>query len=318
MPALPTGMYEINVTSAERSKVCLDRISVFNAWTQLNDLPFLFDYGCVFDFGEDIYIATAGTNSTDRDIYAFDLATKGFSMVGRTYFSSVIVDPLACTLNGKGYVIGRKSSGGVGFELFDPASMTWSRLPDYPGTQDAVPFIFADDSVVYAGGGRYYDYTTGGQYLDVWKYSPVTKYWTKLANLPDDYSFPSNQIYLNGNVLVMTINNLYIYNFSMNSWRYVTVSFVSRPIAGTVSAVLNGKWYVGCGDKNGLHFSPIGNENNAFVIYDPTSKSWTDMKSEILPPRAMPMYFTAGGYLFVGGSQRTHLYDFWMYDPSKE
>jgi hypothetical protein len=317
VPLVPDGSYDITVTSAGRSKVYPEKISVTNSWKRLNDLPFLYDYGCVFDFGEEIYVATAGISSTERDIYTFDINTREFIKTDGT-FSSSVVDPVSCTLNGKGYVIGQKTTEGVGFEVFNPDSLTWRKLSDYPGTQQAIPFIVSDDSVVYAGSGRNY-LLQNSSYYDTWKYSPKTNKWTKLHDI-GNVALTSSQIYINKQILTVSVfKELYQYNASTNYWdRILYNSFYGK--SGHVSVVLNGKWYLGCGDDYGIHRSTgyMSGLTNQFQVYNPTTKQWSELCNEILPARSMPLYFTAGGFLFVGGSQRTHLMDFWMYDPSKE
>jgi len=300
------------------SVVYPQQITVESPWSKLNDIPFLYDYGCVFDFGEDIFIATAGTSSTEREIYTFNLDTKGFSKISGTYSSS-IVDPVSCTLGGLGYAIGQKKTEGVGFEVFNPDSLVWRKLPDYPGTQQAIPFIVADDSVIYAGSGRNY-LLQNSSYTDTWKYSPKKNRWTNLANI-GDVSLASSQIYIDNKILTQVVfYRVYQYNPTANYWNSVLYrkGFIGR--SGTVSVVLNGKWYLGCGDNYGVHLSTgyFGGLTNQFMVYDPATNTWSELENEILPIRSMPLYFTAGGYMFVGGSQRTHLYDFYMYDPSKE
>ena len=313
VPYLPVNKYDISVSFGDRTHVYSQQYFVNSMiWGRLDDLPFLYDYGCVFDFGEDIYVATADISPTQKALYKFDIDTKGFSKLPVT-FSSSIVDPLACTLNGKGYILGQKSTASVGFEVFVPDSMIWRKLPDYPGTKTAVPFIIADDSVIYAGSGR--TYNSGTYYKDFWKYSPKTNKWKQLANIPS-LSMPSNQAFINGNLLFATTDKiLYKYNPSNNSW----TNFGTTPfsvLGGTASVFLNGEWYICFGDYYGTHSGLNDGNTNIIYIYNPTTKSWRSINNPPLAARTMPLYFTAGGYLYIGGSQRSHLYDFWEFDPT--
>jgi len=317
VPDLSNVDYNIMISYSGKSVIYPEKFNVNGGpWTRLNDLPFLYDYGCVFDFGEVVYVATAGPSSTEKEIYSFDVVSKGFTKTAGTYSSS-IVDPIACTLNGKGYIIGHKATTGVGFELFNPDSLVWRKLPDYPGTQTAEPVIISTDSVIYAGSGRHYN-NVNYYYNDMWKYSPVTNKWTNIKNI-QYLAMPSNQIYLGGTVYFSTIYNfLYKYDASDNLWVKVSSNTPFYVVGGTVSAILNDKWYVGCGDSHGLHSVVSSDVTNKFYSYDPGSNVWKASSNGSIPARSMPLYFTASGYMFVGGSQRTHLYDFYMYDPSKE
>jgi hypothetical protein len=320
VPNLPAGEYAVVLTSAERSHEFPQKYSNDSPWQRLNDLPFLYDYGCAFDFGEDVYVATAGTSSTSRYIYVFDINSKSFNKLPGI-FNSDIVDPFSCTLNGKGYIIGQRSTVSVGFELFNPDSLIWRKLPDFPGPKESIPFIVAADSVILAGCGRPYNTINYGDLRDLWKYSPKTNRWTRLADAPSFFCcFPPNQYYKDG--ILYSTGSFYTWEYSMasDSWTRTSGALMGD-YGGTVSVELNGKWYLGGGNRDWAHTDGtnlLDFDNAQFYVYRTDTKKWSDLNYEPYIPHTLSMYFTVGGYLFIGGSQRAHTYDFWMYDPSKE
>ncbi|HSO77855.1 MAG TPA: hypothetical protein VLQ76_04755, partial [Bacteroidales bacterium] len=295
-------------------------------------------YACVFDFGEEAYIATGGETGTyEKQIYRFNPTVSGFDKLPGSFLSTVL-DPASCTLDGKGYVIGQRStsSTGIGFEVFDPETLTWSVLPDYPGTGSVNPCIIADDSVVYAGCGKEVQPSDYIWYRDFWKYSPVTNSWTKLADCPYNVSF-SNHVFTDGRLLfagfVGTSGPRYLLEYMplTNTWNQEEITDENLGYWGLwdfkngakVSVVNNGKWYLGFGDWYQVNYdnayeSTNPDVNNRFYSFDPTDDSWTTISNVAAPPRTFPMAFSIGGKIYIGGSQIYHYYDFWVYDPSLE
>lgn len=328
VPGLSAGEHEITVTSRGRSKVYPDKYILSGPWTRLTDLPFNYDYACVFDFGEEVYVATANTSAYDRSIYHFNLASRQFEQVPGSYVSS-IQDPIACTMNGLGYVLGQKGGSlfSIGFEVFNPDSLTWRTLPQYPGTISSNTFLFSGDSVIYAGCGRYAKTWSSNFYKDFWKYSPRTGKWTRLADCPY-YSFFYNQVTISGRIYVASHAGLgftrYLLEYlpGSNTWQTLASGDNMDFILGArVNVVNNGKWYLGFGDCWAIHTSYESSDpdiNNRFYRYDPETNTWTTLSYPAVSARTFPMAFSAGGYVFIGGSQYTHVKDFWMYDPSKE
>ena len=65
---------------------------------------------CAFDFGEEAYIVTGGETAIyEKEMYRFNPCNKGFTRIPGT-FRSEILNPVSCTLDGKGYMIGQKST----------------------------------------------------------------------------------------------------------------------------------------------------------------------------------------------------------------
>jgi N-acetylneuraminic acid mutarotase len=321
VPAISSGEHDIKITSGNRTLTYPLKYSHSGPWLRLNDLPFLYDYACVFDFGEEVYVATAGTSAYNRDVYRFDIDTYGFEKVGNN-ISSEILNPISCVLDGKGYVIGQRGQSpyGIPFEVFNPDSLTWRSLPPYPGSQGVNPCIVADDSVVYAGCGKLAATSTYVWYTDFWKYSPKTNTWTRLADFPCPYTFFSNQIFLNGKIYFHSCrynDATYEYLPASNTWVKV-VDGVIGSLGARVNTELDGKWYIGFGDWWAYHvnyYSTNPNINNGFYCFDPSTNLWKTIDDVAVSARTFPLSFSAGGYIFIGGSQYTHLYDFWRYDP---
>jgi hypothetical protein len=276
-----------------------------SAWTRINDLPFSYKKGCVFDFGSKKLISTLGSSANQRVIYSFDPDSRSFILNSGTY-TSVIESPYSCVLNGKGYLIGTTSSNTVAMETFNPDSLSWRRLKDFPGTYVTSPVLFADDSVLYAGLGSYSYGSSVNYYLDFWKYSPVNNKWSRLKDCPNTTS-GSNIIFISNQLLIYT-NYGYMYQYFplTNTWQNIGMYSMGWSYAGNVSLSYNGYWYLGFGGEK------------AFYKYDPAAKSVTSLQYPAPSSRAGAICFSTGSYIFIGGNQTGTLNDFWIYDPSKE
>jgi len=335
VPPLSSGDHTINVTIGGRTHAYPVKYTHSGAWRQLADLPFLYENACVFDFGEEVYIATADiSGSYKREIFRFNASATGFDKLPVNY-TSEILDPISCTLNGLGYIIGQRGTPvmSIGFEVFNPDALTWKELAQYPGTSWANPCIFADDSVIYAGCGKLNTHSDHIFYSDFWKYSPKTNQWTQLADFPY-YCSSTNQIFINGRLLMAPHNRLnglpflMEYQPSTDTWTQVEVNTDDLDYYGLndfrngarASVMLNGKWYIGFGDWYQTHChvcyeytNPV--INNRFYSFDPATNTWKTIRNVAAPARTFPMAFSAGGKFYIGGSQIYHYYDFWEYDP---
>ncbi len=330
VPPLSSGEHTINVTIGGRTHACPVKYTHNGPWLRINDLPFLYDYGCAFDFGEEAYVITGGESVVySKEIYRFDPSNKGFAKVPGNFYSSIL-NPISCTLEGKGYMIGQKSNdfAGVGFEVFNPDSATLRRLPDYPGTKTVNPCIIADDSVIYAGCGKmtiFYDHIW---YRDFWKYSPATNKWTRLADCPYYVSF-SNQVFIDGRIIFLGHLGLYYlleYHPLTNTWSYIEMNesefnyyfLVGFKYGARVSVENAGKWYVGFGDwyQTNLDYGVTNpGINNRFYTFNPADNSWVTINNVAAPPRTFAFSFSIEGKIYIGGHQIYRWYDFWEYDP---
>lgn len=330
VPPLSSGEHTVNVIIGGRTHVCPVKYTHSSAWLRLADLPFLYDYGCALDFGEEAYVVTGGTSGAyAKEIYRFDPPSKSFTRIPGSFYSEIL-NPISCTLGGKGYIIGQKSTSwtGIGFEVFNPDSLTWRSLPDYPGTSIVNPCIIADDSVIYAGCGKIASSTYYTWYHDFWKYSPATNKWTRLADCPYNSSF-SNQVFIDGRLIFLAHSGLkYIleYHPLTNTWSQTEMDeaelgywlLLDFKYGARVNVVNNGKWYIGFGDwyQTNEDYGPTNPDiNNRFYIFDPDDYSWETIVNVAAPPRTFALSFSVGGKIYIGGHQIYRWYDFWEYDP---
>ncbi len=333
VPPLSSGEHTINVTIGGRTHACPAKYTHSGPWHRLADLPFLFDYGCSFDFGEEAYALTGGESGAYvKEIYRFDNSSKEFTRIPGTFYSEIL-NPISCTLAGKGYMIGQKGTSiGIGFEVFNPDNMTVSRLADYPGTFFVNPCIIADDSVIYAGCGKAASSNFYQWYKDFWKYSPATNKWTRLADCPYNVSF-SNHVYIDGRLIFLA--NLYVmggvrylleYKPLTNTWDETELSedelgywlLWDFKNGAKVSVINEDKWYIGFGDwyQNNENYGTTNPDiNNRFYIFDPADDTWETITNVVAPPRTFALHFSIGGKIYIGGHQIYQWYDFWEYDP---
>jgi hypothetical protein len=334
VPPLPTGDHMISITIGVVNHQYPFSYTHSGPWYRLADLPFLYLFGCVFDFGEEVYIATGGEEGYyTRAVYRFEPGIAGFSKMSGTWETGIIY-PISCTLDGKGYIIGNKELGGsIGFEVFNPDSLTWRALPDFPGRDQANLCLVADDSVIYAGCGSQYVFVDNKFFYDFWKYSPATNRWTRLADSNAHVSF-TNHVFIDGRLLFLGYQDfadtrfLLEYHPQTDTWSQEELNEEDLGFWGLndikfgarVSLVSDGKWYIGFGDRLqtydwGMYYYTPSDVTNRFYSFDPATNSWTTISNVASPPRTFAISFTSGGKIYIGGSQAYRYYDFWEYDP---
>lgn len=319
VPGTYRGDYQLTLSFPGKSVVWPQLFSLESAWEKLDDLSFLYNYGCTFDLGELVYVATAESSPSIKSVFKFDTATETFIKLPGTFVSQV-EDPVGTGLGGKCYLIGNKQvSSEIGFEVFIPDSLTWRAFPDYPGSIGITPWVIADDSVIYASGGMIDDGTSMSYNEDFWKYSPKTGKWSRLANLMYG-SKSGRQACLNGSIYAISPNDLVsTYDASSDSWRWTGgyAPYESKYYNG-ISAVLDGKWYMGYGGWVLQHSGDASYQSyqKAMSAFDPLTETWSEVPYPGMPERSRAVSFTIGNILFTGGDQNLHLYDFYKYNPS--
>lgn len=338
VPPLSAGDCFINVTVGTVTHEYPFAYTHSGPWQRLADLPFLYLFGCVFDFGEEVYIASGNGDIAyfTRELYRFDPDILGFSKLPGIWETGISC-PISCTLDGKGYIIGLKENGGaIGFEVFDPDYVTWQTLPDFPGLGMANVCLIADDSVLYAGSGFRWGTTDDIWFSQFWKYSPKSNSWTRIADSPYYISF-TNHIYIDGRLLFLGFDDFsdkrYLLEYLplTDTWMQKEISeedlgywgLHDIKLGARVSLISDGKWYLGFGDMlqtfdwGNYYYKPSG-VTNRFYCFDPAYNTWTTISNVAAPPRTFAISFTSNGKIYIGGSQAYKYYDFWVYDPEPD
>jgi hypothetical protein len=319
VPGNYEGEHQVTITFLGRSVVWPQNYMLNGPWKKLDDLPFLYSNGCVFDMGEEAFVVTAESSPDQRTVYRFDAATETFIRHPGTYITHIECLSTA-SIGRKGYVIGnRTDEPQIGLEVFNPDSLTWKSLPDYPGSFGEAPWIVADDSVLYAGSGKTVSGTSTYINNEFWKYSPTTGRWTRLSDSWFSGSLPGRQAYINGKIYA-ALNAIYSYDPSLNTWEYVSYVEDEAMYNYGLSVVLNEKWYTGYGDFYDYHYaSPEYHQyNTAMMIFDPVTSTWSNVEYPGMSPRSRMISFTIGDVLYSGGDQNYNLYDFYKWDPLNE
>lgn len=102
--------------------------------------------------------------------------------------------PVSFAVNGKGYMgCGNGATGNLNdMWEYDPATDTWTQIGNYPGVPTNSGFSFVIGNKAYVGGGSNGTPPFGNHtaYSSFYEFDPVTKNWTRLADIP--YAFPYN------------------------------------------------------------------------------------------------------------------------------
>ncbi|MFB3897577.1 MAG: kelch repeat-containing protein, partial [bacterium] len=215
----------------------------------------------------------------------------------------------AAMVNGKIYVIGGESSGGVksnSVEMYDPETNTWTTKANKPTGVSNV-CCAAIGNKIYVPGG----YT--GSYSSVLEiYDTQYDTWTTGASLPYGISGAaavaySGALYVFGGVSTGSVylTTCHVYDSYGDSWSQVSSMNYARNLAG--AAVVNGKIYV-IGGYN-------GSDKAYCEEYDPWYDTWT-VKSPMNLARGGVGVGAVDGYIYaVGGGFSSYYPSCERYNP---
>jgi len=156
------------------------------SWTQLADIPSGFNRGWAFSFvinGIGYVCGGDKTGSFDvyKDVRAYDPATDTWTQ--KANLPIAMDGAYACSVNGKGYVIGGfNGSAAVSTTYeYNPNTDSWTTKASYPGGQAIFPSGFVINNKIYVGLGS----ASGmaGSKL-FYQYDPSNNIWTQKTTFP--------------------------------------------------------------------------------------------------------------------------------------
>ncbi len=171
------------------------------------------------------------------------------------------------TLDGKVYVVGGwfESSFYSTAEEYDPATDSWTQLPDMP-TPRRSPFVFVIDGLLYAIGGT--DFTGDLDVIEV--YDPELNSWTSRTAAAQGTPWTRNGVVINGKIYLNTGRDpaeIAVYDPHTNSCEYIPGGL---PHEGVAAGAINGKLYLTGGwHGSGQYYA------SDLVVFDPTDNSTT-------------------------------------------
>ncbi len=227
------------------------------------------------------------------------------------------------SIGNKGYIgLGSSMYGNIDslqkdFWEYDPATDTWTKKADFPGTNGStVGFSIGNKGYVGLG----YNSSSGTFLKDFWEYDPATDTWTQKTDFPGTQrgSAMGFSIGTKGYVglgFFYLLNNYYYKDF----WEYNPVTdtwtqkadYSGRGRTRALGFSIGNKGYIGTGaDTN-------DNIIKDFWEYNPATDTWTQ-KADFFETRADAVGFSIGSKGYVGTGVNTNNIlkkDFWEYDP---
>jgi hypothetical protein len=215
------------------------------------------------------------------------------------------------------------------FYEYDPATKTWTRIADFPGTAryDAIAFSLNDKGYVGTG----YD---DNELSDLWQYDPATGQWTEKASYDGSTRRGAVVFVIDDKAYVCTgvsngtyVSDFYYYDSDADTWTQL------RNIADIsdygydddydniirsygVAFVMNGKGYVVTGSRGGA--------GETCWEYDPATDLWNEKTGlredgDGSSSRLEAIGFTVNGigYVGLGRSSDHHFDDMWRFEPNK-
>lgn len=253
-----------------------------DSWTQLADFP-----------------GSARSKAT-----AFSIDDKGYMGTGYNY----------TTETGETYL--------SDFWEYDPASNTWTRRADFPGSARYDAVSFAVDGQGYVGAG--YD----GNYLkDFYAYNPLSDTWTQIVSIGGTKRRGASSFVIDGVAYVCCgqnngtyVDDFWKYDPSAGTWTQLRdlsdssdeeyddeYTSITRMYANTF--VIDGVAYLTCGEAGSLI--------DTTWKYYPSSDQWEEVHAFKGSTRTEAVAFSNGerGFVATGKSGTTRFDDIWELKP---
>ncbi|MFD0751875.1 IPT/TIG domain-containing protein [Mucilaginibacter calamicampi] len=288
-------------------------------WTVRPEMPIIpgRQGAIAFVIGKKAYIGMGTTNApfddhAESDMWEYDQKYDAWTQVA-SYAGGGRVFATAFAIGSKGYVgTGEDNAVAVtkDFWEYDSSLNTWTRKADLPATARAHATAFTVDNKGYIATGL-----NGNTMMsDVYQYTPAINSWLKVASIPTTryapYSFViSDKAYVGGG----NINDLYMYDYSNNTWTAKAAITGYDYLIGNSSFAVGGKAYIGLGFKGSTTTKKV-------FCYNPASNSWQQIADFGGDARTFGVGFALGdiGYFGLGGGSSNYgvVYkDLWAYKP---
>ncbi len=139
-----------------------------------------------------------------------------------------------------------------------------------------------------------------------------------------EYFVLNNKLYITGGYLGFTSgyqSDMQMFDPASGKWDYKNTPDPSNRTAG-ISFALNGKGYVGLGEKYFLGFSPPPEILSDLNAYDPSADQWTKVAQLPDSGRIGSAVFVLNGKAYIVGGEKgkNHIQtnEVWEYDPSSD
>lgn len=188
------------------------------------------------------------------------------------------------------------------FWEYNPITEQWNQITSYPGARRDYPTYFSINGEIFIGMGTDLEPYTSINYGDFYKYSPISKKWTQIA----DFSYQN--YFTRTETSTFTINNIaYVGSGATNTgmtdyWSYhpntdewIRIADFNDARRYTASFELNGYGYITGGTPTG------GSNRKDCWQYDPSSDKWNQVDDIGPIVRAGHFSFSINGKGYIGG-----------------
>ncbi|MEQ4300866.1 S8 family serine peptidase [Plantactinospora sp. B6F1] len=272
---------------------------VDDAWTRVANLPAsIFDNSAATLDGKVYSIGGGSGTGNERKSWVYDPASDVWTALPN--MPTARSKPAVAALNGRIYVVGGWGAGSAPvatIDVFDPASRTWSTLPEVtnPAPRAAAAFATSGGKLYVIGGCG--DNECSADTADVTVFDPLTNTFDTAADYPQGSSWMScggigGKVYCAGGVGVTEFKNGFVYDPATDAWN--PLPDMPLDLWGSQYAAAGGMLVLAGGAT-----AASTTLTNRTVAYDPAAGAWVN-----LPNAQFARYRGAGvcGAYKVGGS----------------
>lgn len=219
-------------------------------------------------------------------------------------------------------------NGSTGIIRYTPASNTWDRVADFPGSPKTEPLSVAINGKIYFGFG----YKSGYAERDLWEYNPDTDAWKRMTDLPfsDDPRIISF-FALRGKAYVVVYNyrddittqgSSHVFEFDpqTDTWDMKGYYEGSRT-ALSLTVTTPTRAYIIGGTRA---YAAAGGVSKEVWEYDPQNNVWTKLadfggggRSDLKGFAIGEKVYAGYGFLLYENNSTNYINDFWEYYPEE-
>lgn len=312
-----TGVYGVTLYKTSPNSSYLKKRNLYvgkiisgnDLWFELDSVPGnVRNTAASFVLGKNVYFGTGWTKPSlngGTQFYKYDIDRDTFAEVAS--YPIAIINGIAYSLNGKGYVGGGHTPDGqpnLSFYSYDSTSNVWEVNSTFPTEVNfGKTFVVNSTTYLVRAEGRYPRST--------YKFNPSLKKWTKIEDrfFNNSYQNLLGAYSINDKGYMVTKDSLYQFDPVSESWTKMSRIPEENAEFSSMGFVINNELYISAGERG---------ETRYLFKYISSNNSWQKLSN---PPLKVVegISFSSDNSGFIGLGENFDFRDkknqFWRYYP---
>jgi hypothetical protein len=173
--------------------------------------------GNVYSIGGSYWNESSNSRTFLSEVNVYNPDTNAWTLAGK--LPTALEGPATTTLNGKIYIFGGNTSGGIlkAVQEYDPVTNSWTARADMPTARSYAEAVAVNGKIYVIGGAN------TGALSNVEVFDPISNTWTAKANMPTarrqfTLAVVKNKIFACGGYGATFLNTVEMYDPDTNNW----------------------------------------------------------------------------------------------------